>query len=609
MLWAYATFDYRHAPLLDALAIHVVNKIGDFNSQELVNTAWAFATLVLFDLPVLNAIAGYAVQNATKFNPQDVASLVWAFSSINFRPITLMNALAEIAVNDMAEFRPQDIANTAWSFANSALLNEPLFEAISAASLQRITSFQPQDLGNTIWAYAKLEVNLSRPLLDAIADEALRQISELRPQNLAMTAWSFATFGIVHQPLLEAISCKAIDLLSEFATHDLANLLWAYPSLELCIAEPLFFQAQGTLVDRLPGEVAQILQQVRTSHLTAQIMTVVRGFTSSLLELVWAYSFMDLDAALLEHVRGSLQHALLTVARALDESCATEGGLLSAEAPPSSFGASWNGFELPTVVLNMPDIVVLLKPPLWEVDARPPEELQESSGIDAGVPLISSFLRKTFPKETFPLLHSQAQQFGIIHRLDVPSSGLILAGKNFVGYYTLRLQQDTYELGRHYLVLCHGRMPFALEVINAKIKTTKTPPATSFISEDGKPAWTQVEPLCFVRRQQEILSLAVVIIRTGRTHQIRVHTKHIGHPTVTDGKYTDAATYTSDSSWCPRNFLHRFRLTFRDPVGSLHVAQAPLPDDLCQVLKELDPIDESSLAMQQQLLEKWVPDY
>merc|ERR1719213_1511115 len=111
------------------------------------------------------------------------------------------------------------------------------------------------------------------------------------------------------------------------------------------------------------------------------------------------------------------------------------------------------------------------------------------------------------------------------------------------------------------------------------------------VSEDGKPAWTQEEPVCIVKQDktEEEFSLVTIMIRTGRTHQIRVHLKYIGHPTVTDGKYTDQARYNTDKAWCARNFLHRFRLTFQDTESVLREAVAPLPDDLKGVLKTLRP--------------------
>ncbi|CAE8610195.1 unnamed protein product, partial [Polarella glacialis] len=120
--------------------------------------------------------------------------------------------------------------------------------------------------------------------------------------------------------------------------------------------------------------------------------------------------------------------------------------------------------------------------------------------------------------------------------------------------------------------------------------------------------------LCIVARGVEEFSLLSIVIRTGRTHQIRVHMKHIGHPTVTDGKYTDPAVFSSDRSWCPRNFLHRHRLCFQDTEGLLREAVAPLPEDLRCVFAALRPVpgvpegaDERSAAAWQRLLDGWVP--
>lgn len=269
--------------------------------------------------------------------------------------------------------------------------------------------------------------------------------------------------------------------------------------------------------------------------------------------------------------------------------------------------------------MDLAEIVCVLKPAHWEVDARALGVAAVVTQEDRRLPMLSSFLQEKFPREDFPLLHSSEQQFGIIHRLDAPSSGLILAGKNFVGYYTLRWQMDTYELGREYLVLCHGRMPWGPRVIKAKIKTSKEYPASSRVSDEGKPAWTRIEPLCILRREGwrpgRCCSLIVIAIRTGRTHQIRVHLQHIGHPTVTDGKYSDRVVFSEDLRWCARNFLHRFRLTFQDTEGRLREAVAPLPDDLLAVLRGTLPAyddhdeddDRRSAFMLQRLQTGWVP--
>jgi len=410
--------------------------------------------------------------------------------------------------------------------------------------------------------------------------------------------------GIVHEPLLQALSAASRRRLVEFALHDLANFLWSFPTLELEVDCPLFVLVQDLLVDRVPKEVSQAMLKLATRHMNSYLAAELSELSNSLLEFAWSFSFSEQDMGEMGTV---IRSGLLSMACAMDTRCSSDSLLgPSSGADPYTMGPNWDS-ELPTVVQDLFGIVAILKPAHWEVDARVGGSVERST--DGGAPLLSSFLRRKFPKEVCPLIHSNEQQFGIIHRLDTPSSGLILVGKNFEGYYTLRWQQDTYELGREYLVLCHGRMPWGSRVINAKIKTSKTDPVTSMVSQKGKPAWTRVNPLCVLNRPNgEQFTLVAIMIRTGRTHQIRVHTKHIGHPTVTDGKYTDPLTYSQDREWCPRNWLHRHRLTFTDTADLLQEAVAPLPADLLDVLRTLRPVSDSrSEAIFVKLLAGWVP--
>ena len=92
-----------------------------------------------------------------------------------------------------------------------------------------------------------------------------------------------------------------------------------------------------------------------------------------------------------------------------------------------------------------------------------------------------------------------------------------------------------------------------------------------------------------LRFQSSALSLATIQITTGRRHQIRLHTAYIGHPTVSDAKYTSFKSFKEDLRFCPRNFLHRFRLGFKDSaVGSDRQAIQPLPADLLSSLRTLE---------------------
>merc|ERR1711871_532876 len=84
-------------------------------------------------------------------------------------------------------------------------------------------------------------------------------------------------------------------------------------------------------------------------------------------------------------------------------------------------------------------------------------------------------------------------------------------------------------------------------------------------------------------------------------HQIRAHLHHIKHPTVCDGKYTRAEDFMTDKLWCPRNFLHRCRVTFKDFQDHVHESTEPLPQDLRTALLCLTPRDFPS----KEAVEEW----
>lgn len=99
-------------------------------------------------------------------------------------------------------------------------------------------------------------------------------------------------------------------------------------------------------------------------------------------------------------------------------------------------------------------------------------------------------------------------------------------------------------------------------------------------------------------RGQERYSLVAIRISTGRRHQIRAHLAHAGHPVVCDAKYggkqleagekSGAERYQQDLQWCPRNFLHRYRVAWVSDQNP-HEAHAELPGDLKEALAQLSP--------------------
>lgn len=136
-------------------------------------------------------------------------------------------------------------------------------------------------------------------------------------------------------------------------------------------------------------------------------------------------------------------------------------------------------------------------------------------------------------------------EYGFIHRLDVPSSGLILTGTHFEGYALLQWQMHTYAIRREYSVLLCDLVSSALCDIDAPVHDFL--PGRSFVDHAaGRPAETHLKAAFHVLRRLRRLGadrfgLVCIAIHTGRRHQIRVHARWEGHPTVADEKYSHAA--------------------------------------------------------------------
>lgn len=181
------------------------------------------------------------------------------------------------------------------------------------------------------------------------------------------------------------------------------------------------------------------------------------------------------------------------------------------------------------MLVDLRGIMVIFKPPGWEVD---------SSGSNTSLAL-STFVQERLPKETYPLAHTFGFGYGFLHRLDVPSSGLVLAGKNFEGLYWLRFQLNIYRLCREYMVICRGIGPPAIDV-DARVDVSTTRVQRTAVDDSGQPARTHIRVPAHLLRGSG-WCIVTVSIHTGRRHQIRAHTRHIGHPSAADPWYSPSA--------------------------------------------------------------------
>ncbi|MCA3305991.1 MAG: RluA family pseudouridine synthase [Roseomonas sp.] len=184
---------------------------------------------------------------------------------------------------------------------------------------------------------------------------------------------------------------------------------------------------------------------------------------------------------------------------------------------------------------------------------------------------------------------------GIVHRLDKDTSGVMVAAKTELALRRLSESFAERDLERHYLVLCWG-LPEPLEgEINAPIGRHPADRKRMAVVERGKPAITHYKVL---RSWGTSCALISCRLQTGRTHQIRVHMAHIGHPLVGDPVYlrrTPAAARTlaapvRDALLAfPRQALHAASLGFRHPISgqALHFERPP-PEDMAILLTLLD---------------------
>lgn len=158
---------------------------------------------------------------------------------------------------------------------------------------------------------------------------------------------------------------------------------------------------------------------------------------------------------------------------------------------------------------------------------------------------------------------------GIVHRLDKDTSGLLLVAKNDAAQLSLSQQLQNRQMEKHYRALVEGVPRETGGRIDAPIARSKKDRKKMAVDSEGRPSVTEWNVLAAGRQ----CALLDVHILTGRTHQIRVHMKHIGHPVCGD------PIYGSDrGARVPRLMLHAFSLAFTHPsTGERLTFTAPLP--------------------------------
>jgi len=192
----------------------------------------------------------------------------------------------------------------------------------------------------------------------------------------------------------------------------------------------------------------------------------------------------------------------------------------------------------------------------------------------------------------------QARLLELVHRLDRETSGLLLIAKKKSALKALQDQFRERETGKTYLALVKGQWPANRKVLDQPLHKYLLPDGERRVRVTGKDDPEGMRSITLVKVAQRIpapaglafeagFSLLEVTIKTGRTHQIRVHLSHAGHPIVGDDKYGDFFLNKSlaQSKQLERMFLHAASMRCRHPVtGEPLGIDAPLPPELDRFL-------------------------
>ncbi len=201
-----------------------------------------------------------------------------------------------------------------------------------------------------------------------------------------------------------------------------------------------------------------------------------------------------------------------------------------------------------------------------------------------GKPTLQEWLElNVFPKDYFKSGCDEfSRRAGIVHRLDKDTSGLVLVAKNPTAFKILQSQFKKRLVKKRYLALVVGDIPFE-GAVSAPIKRMARSRMKYTVVPGGKRAKTDYRVLERFRLNGEVFSYIEAFPLTGRTHQIRVHLRFLGHPILSDPLYGFKTKLTS-----PRLFLHASAIDFFHPVNNNQIGfKSCLPKQLAVIIFKL----------------------
>lgn len=187
-------------------------------------------------------------------------------------------------------------------------------------------------------------------------------------------------------------------------------------------------------------------------------------------------------------------------------------------------------------------------------------------------------------------MHPHAKEWELVHRLDRDTSGCLVIAKKRSALRELHQQFREHSLHKRYFALLYGRLSSAKLRIDAPLRKNQLQSGERIVRVDpaGKAALSEFK----LREDLGIASAIDVILHTGRTHQIRVHAQHIGHPIAGDEKYGDREFNRKIREYgCRHLCLHAASISFKLQDGERLRIDAPIPAHIQQLLEQLREVE------------------
>lgn len=223
------------------------------------------------------------------------------------------------------------------------------------------------------------------------------------------------------------------------------------------------------------------------------------------------------------------------------------------------------------------------------VICKPAGFITTEASTTKGQPVVQTWIKDNFD---LPILKFPTLRNGIVHRIDKETSGILLIAKTKQAHKHLQKQFKNRTVRKTYLALLSGKLDISKGDVKIPLGRLPWNRERFGVLPQGKMSESAFEVQAYYKDTPgNLYTLCEFYPKTGRTHQIRIHAKYLGHPIVSDEFYAGRKRARDDRKWCPRLFLHAYKIRFTHPQSREEVSfKAELPGDLQKALRPLQKL-------------------